>query len=331
MFLSIILPFYNTEQYLEECLDSILSVGMPLEEYEIIMINDGSTDKGKTIAENYISKHADVNIKLYSQENKGLGATRNIGIKKAQGQYIYFIDSDDRLRSENFLKIYQDVKANGYDAIFFDAEAFFEKEMLLDEAWKRKKSYGIYDNGEDLLSDFIKNHDARTAVYLYIVKKAILLDNNFFFPENCRFEDNYFTANLYFLIKKSKHVNLVAYERRVRPNSIMTSATAANFFDDCSIIYFKMAKRFEEISPLSPKGNKAYKKALMDVFYAIEKNARGFKQNEEQQHIWRKVRKIARKYNYFNWRGIMIRFAYPLHEILLSTFKTIRKKLTENC
>ncbi len=93
MILSIILPVYNAEKYLSNCINSLINQDISSSNYEIIIINDGSTDTSPGIAETYASKHT--NISLYHQQNKGLGATRNIGITYAKGNYIYFIDSDD--------------------------------------------------------------------------------------------------------------------------------------------------------------------------------------------------------------------------------------------
>ena len=89
--ISIIVPVYNTEKYLCNCLDSILA--QSYNNWEAICINDGSTDKSMSILEDYAKK--DKRIKIINQENKGLSETRNIGMKKAKGDYIMFLDSDD--------------------------------------------------------------------------------------------------------------------------------------------------------------------------------------------------------------------------------------------
>ena len=96
--ISVIVPAYNAEKTLNKCLDSIL--GQTLVDIEIIVVNDGSTDSTQTIVEGYMS--SDNRIKLINQENKGLGAARNVGLDNATGKYISFIDSDDWI-SKNFL------------------------------------------------------------------------------------------------------------------------------------------------------------------------------------------------------------------------------------
>lgn len=95
MFLSFVIPLYNCELYIAGCLESILSCQLPLKEYEIIVIDDGSRDNGANIVKSYQIHHD--NVIIFLQENKGASSARNVGIKKAQGEYIWFVDADDRI------------------------------------------------------------------------------------------------------------------------------------------------------------------------------------------------------------------------------------------
>lgn len=97
LFLSFIVPVYNVEKYLEECLDSLLEQDIPHEEYEIICVNDGSTDGSLGILRRYEEKYP--NIRVIDQENGGVCVARNTGLDAAQGEYIWFVDSDDRVHS----------------------------------------------------------------------------------------------------------------------------------------------------------------------------------------------------------------------------------------
>ena len=97
MFLSFIVPVYNVEKYLEECLDSLLEQDIPHEEYEIVCVNDGSTDGSLDILRRYEEKFS--NICVIDQENSGVCVARNTGMDAAQGEYIWFVDSDDRIHS----------------------------------------------------------------------------------------------------------------------------------------------------------------------------------------------------------------------------------------
>lgn len=93
MFLSIVVPVYNAEKYIANCLDSLLCQDIDISEYEIICINDGSTDNSLAILQEYAEKHG--NIILIDKPNGGVAAGRNLGMEKAQGEYIWFVDADD--------------------------------------------------------------------------------------------------------------------------------------------------------------------------------------------------------------------------------------------
>lgn len=110
VYLSIIVPMYNAEKYIDKCLTSILEQDLPKDEYEIILLNDGSTDNTMTIAERYAREHTE--IRLFQHSNMGISATRNRGIKLAVGEYIYFMDSDDYLIPESLNGIYNSLFIN---------------------------------------------------------------------------------------------------------------------------------------------------------------------------------------------------------------------------
>src|SRR5690606_37960744 len=95
MKLSVIIPVYNVEKYVAQCLDSVLDQNFEPNDYEIIVVNDGSTDGSLAIVQDYANKHK--HIKLIDKKNGGVGSARNCGMDHAQGKYIYFIDSDDYL------------------------------------------------------------------------------------------------------------------------------------------------------------------------------------------------------------------------------------------
>lgn len=95
MWLSIVIPLYNCGEFVSACLDSILRQGLSREEYEVIVINDGSTDGGEKVVESYCKQHP--NFRLINQSNQGVSAARNAGMANAQGEYILFCDPDDGL------------------------------------------------------------------------------------------------------------------------------------------------------------------------------------------------------------------------------------------
>ena len=114
--LSVVIPVYNVEKYLRECLDSVIQPGM--EGYEIVCVNDGSTDSSPAILEEYREKYPEL-IRTVHTENQGLGAASNNGIAAAKGEYIAFLDSDDYY-PENAVEEILEVCENGDDICIFD-------------------------------------------------------------------------------------------------------------------------------------------------------------------------------------------------------------------
>ena len=117
---SVVIPFYNVEDYFEECISSI--VNQTLDDMEIICINDGSADNSLKILEGYAN--SDNRIKIVSQENKGASASRNQGIKLSEGEYIYFMDSDDILELNALEELYKFSESNNLDILIFKMMSF---------------------------------------------------------------------------------------------------------------------------------------------------------------------------------------------------------------
>ena len=123
---SVILPVYNVEAYLDEALYSLEE--QTLKDIEIIAVNDGSTDNSLSI----LDKHAltDKRISIYSQKNKGLSGARNTGLNLCQGEYVYFMDSDDIIDKTALEECYNYAKKHDADVCLFDAEVFYEKDAF---------------------------------------------------------------------------------------------------------------------------------------------------------------------------------------------------------
>lgn len=221
---SVIIPVYNVELYLHECLDSVIN--QTLKDIEIICINDGSTDNSLTIIENYAEK--DPRIIVFSQENSGQSATRNNGLSVANGDYICFMDSDDLLECDALEYLWNEASKNNLDVLYFDAKSIFETEELKN----RKSSYQTYykrDNkyqkivpGEQLFSELLKDSAYRVSPCLQLICREFLNRTNIKFVEGIIYEDNIFTTEVMLAAHKVSHRAKPFYIRRVRENSIMT-------------------------------------------------------------------------------------------------------------
>ena len=123
MFISFIVPVYNTEKYLYACLDSLLDQDLSPDEYEIICINDGSTDNSLAVLKKYEAENK--NIFVINQRNSGVCQARNAGLLKTKGEYIWFIDSDDIIEKHSLKRLKAVIDSEIYDRIIID-NYFFE-------------------------------------------------------------------------------------------------------------------------------------------------------------------------------------------------------------
>ena len=239
---SIIIPVYNVEKYLRDCLDSIIH--QTLQDIEIICINDGSTDGSLDVLREYEKK--DSRIKIITQENKGLSATRNVGIPLAHGEYIHFMDSDDMMELDAFEKIYHYAKQHALDVVYFDGRSIFESEELLqehksyDEYYIRKHEYPDVLPGCDLFTKMKLQGDYRVQTCLQLFRREFINEKCLRFYEKIFYEDNIFTFECILQAERTAYVNKVFFIRRIRANSIVTQAKTFKHFYGSFICYLTM-------------------------------------------------------------------------------------------
>ena len=231
--ISVIMPCYNTEQYVEETLKSVLN--QSFKDYEIICLNDGSTDGTLEILKRYQQSYP--NIRVISSENHGSAYQRNTGVQCAQGKYIYYMDSDDLLKENCLETLYQYAEADNLDVVYFEADSFYETKEI-EEAfpqfltlYHRHKEYdGIYD-GRNLYIQMENAGDIKMSVGLQFTRRQFLQDNNIKFDTERYFEDNLYTVKVTLKAGKARCVRDNLYLRRVRANSIMTTSENKTRFE----------------------------------------------------------------------------------------------------
>ena len=222
---SIIIPIYNVEEYLEECLLSALK--QTLKEIEIICVNDGTPDNSMDIVNKYAKE--DSRIVIVEKENGGLSSARNAGMAAAKGEYVYFLDSDDYILEDAMEVLYEQAHDNNLDDIYFDAESFFESEDLKEEMsvyvdyYVRKADYSQIVTGLEMLKKMDENNEFRPSACLQMAKREFLLENKIQFYNGIIHEDNLFSLECMLEAKRVKHVPQQFYMRRVRAESIMTA------------------------------------------------------------------------------------------------------------
>ena len=245
---SIIVPVFNTDKYLSECLDSIIN--QTFKDIEIICINDGSTDDSLKILDEYERK--DSRLKVFSQENQGLAASRNAGLKLASGEFVYFMDSDDILEITAIEELFMICEEKDLDMLLF-------KLINFDDETKEKSLFDYYEMnflnhivGEDIFNyEDIKNYLFEMAVSApgKFFKRTLISDITF--PEGLIFEDNPFFMESIFKANRIYFYNKHLYNRRVRNNSI-TTLPNLSFADTITIsnIIIDIAKKYNHYNEL---------------------------------------------------------------------------------
>lgn len=219
MFLSIIVPSYNVGPYVEDCLKSCVSQNYPQSEYEIIVINDGSKDNTLEVVNQFVASQQVENIRVVSQENYGLSATRNRGITLAQGDYVWFVDSDDWIAEHSIPEIAQIVQRCHQPEVVV-LNAILRKDgtdQVIDRGLAQTEGDGQYVYFNSYIFPY-------SGAPFYVYNRKFLLDNNLTFKEGIYFEDCLFTPIILSRAKRCVYYSTPAYIYRLRESSITTSS-----------------------------------------------------------------------------------------------------------
>jgi len=233
LLLSIIIPVYNLDKYIERCLYSILNAELP--NYEIICINDGSTDNSYNIIDSIANQH--VNITVISRGNKGVSATRNEGILLAKGRYVWFIDGDDYIEATtvNGALLALDSETDIH-CINFD----YVDETTLNTSYNTSfTKKGVYN-----IEDFIKhNYNYKGMPWAFIIKKELIVNNGVTFDISMRYyEDEQFIYKLLSYASIITADDVVVYHYLMRPTSALRTASEYDRLSDAINIYTDLVK-----------------------------------------------------------------------------------------
>lgn len=272
---SVIIPVYNVENYIVDCIQSVCQ--QSLKDIEIIIVNDGTPDNSMEKIANIIS--SDQRIRVIEKENGGLSSARNAGLKIATGEYILFLDSDDTLFEDALHLLYSLAKEMDLDDLFYNAEVFYDSEKVQEEQknfasyYKRNGVYFGTMSGPDLFSRFIKYNDFKPSACLQFLKHSFLSNNNISFYEGILHEDNLFTMYCLLKAKRVSFFDEELYRRRVHNDSIMTvpKSIKNTYGYYISIIY--MIKAIEEETDIL---SKRYIEALKEYLSAMTDTAANF-------------------------------------------------------
>lgn len=257
MKLSIIVPVYNVEQYIRSCVQSIYKQGLSEDDFEVILVNDGTQDNSFDVIGDIIAHHT--NIIILEQSNQGLSAARNAGLSRAIGEFVLFLDSDDMLIDNKISDILDQAINQSADMTIADFIKLSDDDILLDNIPDPNlKPYTIMSGKDYFLNSF---NPQQCYVWRTIYKRKFLNDNNLRFVPNIYFEDVPFTTECYLKAKNCLIVPVCFYVYRQHSNSIVSSVNMRKVMD-FNIVISCLWRMFEDYCL-----SKELKNKLMDTVF----------------------------------------------------------------
>lgn len=225
--LSIITTLYNSARYLPKCLDSLINQDLSKDEYEIIVVNDGSPDNSESIAKEYAGYNN--NIRILSQPNKGLAGARNTGIRSAVGKYLYFVDPDDYILENSLGSLINRMDRDNLDILRFgysEVDENYRPTKSCKHPEQPDYSPGIMD-GQTFMG---RRLGIACYVWTYLFRTRLVTDNNLFFTEGVYYDD---TTWLPQVLRLAKRVDSIDFKRHfyvIRNESLVRSSNSSAVF-----------------------------------------------------------------------------------------------------
>ncbi len=227
---SVIVPVYNVEKYISKCLDSL--VNQTFKNFEIIIVNDGSTDNSEKIIQEYLKNNK--NMSYFKIKNSGQAVARNLGIKKSKGNLITFVDSDDYIDSYMLEKLYDNMKATNSDISICNLYKVYGDKTI------KFLNYNKYTDDE--VVNYMISHSGPVG---RLYKKSLFVDNNIYFLENCIYEDLATIPLLGIYAKKISYIDDCLYYYIIRKNSSMNQLKYTEKLEDIFIVMDYLNNEFK--------------------------------------------------------------------------------------
>ena len=277
---SVIIPVYNVEKYLSECLDSICQ--QTLRDIEIICVDDGSTDSSSEILARYAGK--DSRIQIFRQKNQGLSLSRNTGVAHSHGTYLYFCDSDDFLELDalKYLSAWMDEHQTQF--MFFDHVLVAEGDVD-EERWNAAKNYAHRHNGYpevcsgiEMMSRMVSNGDWIVCAPCEMIRRDYYIEAGLNFPVGDIFEDNPYTFQAALLAERCGYAPMKFYHYRIRNDSTMGRGTTwkgvRSYFNNL----VRMVQKANDVQ-IDKQGRLAVQKVLATYFWHLRHDYANFIQH----------------------------------------------------
>lgn len=223
MQLSIIIPCYNMEQYLPECLDSLYQQNLELSDFEVIVVNDESKDDTLEIANTYAQKYH--NVKVIDKKNAGVGAARNSGFDIASGTYVYFLDPDDYLAENTLPTLIGLMESNSLDILTFNSKSVVQKRYPVSEDIEESIESLVVKDG----ISYIATRKHKNEIWWFLINRDFMRSTGIRFIEGKWMEDAILTSELFCEARKMAHVDLDVHRYRILPTSAMRNKSPEHY------------------------------------------------------------------------------------------------------
>ena len=243
MKLSIIIPIYNVEKYIERCAESVLNQNVPPSQYEVIFVNDGTKDNSVEILKKAIDFNIHSNFQIRDKENGGLSSARNFGLEHATGDYVWFVDSDDWIESNCLEKIFLKLDATTPDILYIQSDEYISNRIF--------KRGDFIDFGVISGRKFLQEYRKYNYTQYYIYRRNYLDKFGFRFYLRLLHEDNEFTPRVLYYARRVASMDGECYHMYKREGSITTTSNPQKLFDLITI-----ASRYKEYSKELPSLDK---------------------------------------------------------------------------
>ena len=321
LLVSIIVPIYNVEKYLSQCLDSI--IGQTYSNIEIILIDDGSTDNSPQICDEYAKQ--DGRIRVIHKENSGVSASRNLGLSYARGEYVAFIDSDDWLELNAIEFCVKKIIENNLDVIRFNfIREYADKTIPKENTFLEEKIY-TFDECKTVLRQTIglvkeelqspENLDFLSSVWLGVYRKEIIRRHSLKFFEVNKIgnhEDGLFNINYLLHVKKFQFANQYFYHYRKTNESSIITQYKNDYLEKHLLLFSEISKVLEENRLDKEFYDAYYNRVAIDVMFqclnTYKKKAKFTEKKKEvaqvfKQDLYREaIKRLKLRWFPFKWK-----------------------------
>lgn len=316
LFISVIIPVYNVEPYLQECILSVIN--QTYRNFEVILVNDGSSDSSRSICLEFANNHQ--RIKLIDKANGGLSSARNEGLKHAQGEYILFLDSDDYWSDISILSSIVDQTDESYDFIIFNYNQYFQNDkLLIPNINYLETDFPKKSNKYEKFHMFARKGHFPMSAWSKLIKKQFLVDNNISFIPGIKGEDipwflDLLNCSSNFLVLNDRLVN---YRKQV--STSITAKSDQSKYDDLLFIIQSTLdkirnKLFDKALVADLYAMMAYEYAiLLGCYFSMKKNHRERFTNFFNENLW------LLEYSY-SLKTKLVRICYKLMGLKLTSF-----------